>query len=255
MEKFMNAVADNLRRLTFPALAIAALALASAPSANARQGGRSAQRLQVAAPQTVAGPTITISDGKKKDTVTLTNPADLISYSGTVGKFTLSFSTTPASGAAMLPSFNLNSLSYNGSGKKGGALTISLSDTSVNPTAGSIASQITGQSSGTVSYSTFADAGNSLFGKATLLSNPGTLNGSFDRTASATLSAQAPFSLTEMFVIHQSRGGNTAFGATIVDPPVGGGVGVAVPDVGSTLALFGLAFLGLELVRRKLAAA
>jgi hypothetical protein len=32
-------------------------------------------------------------------------------------------------------------------------------------------------------------------------------------------------------------------------------VGVAVPDVGSTLALFGLACLGVELVRRKLAAA
>src|SRR5438552_8397079 len=109
MEKFMNGVASNFRRLIFPALAIAALALASATSANARQGGRSARQLQVGAAQNVAGPTITISDGKRKGTVTLTNPADLISYSGNVGKFTLSFSTTPANGTAMLPSFNLTS--------------------------------------------------------------------------------------------------------------------------------------------------
>jgi VPDSG-CTERM motif len=255
MEKVMNGVAGNLRRLIFPALAVGALVLASVPSANARQSGRSSQRGQVGAVQNVVGPRITISDGKKKDTITLADPSGLISYSGNVGKFTLSISTTPASGAALLPSFSVNSLSYSASGKKGGTLTISISDTSVNPTAGSIASQISGQTSGTVSYSTFADTSNSLFGKGTVLSNQGTLNGAFNSTGSATLSSQAPFSLTELFVIHQGRGGNTAFGATVVDPPVGGGVGVAVPDVGSTLALFGLALLGVEIVRRKLAAA
>jgi hypothetical protein len=252
MGKVMNGFAGNLRRMILPALVVGALALASAPSANARQR---ASRHVVAVP-TVAGQTITLSDGKKKDTVTLADPSGLISYSGNVGKFTLSISTTPASGLAMLPSFNLNSLGFSG-GKKGGTLTISISNVSLNPTAGSITSQISGQTSGSVSYSTFADTSNSLFGKGTILSNQGTFNGGFNSNASATLSSQAPFSLTELFVIHQGRGGNTAFGATVVDPPVAGGVDAIaqVPDVGSTLAFLGLALLGVEIVRRKLAAA
>jgi hypothetical protein len=174
-----------------------------------------------------------------------------MSFNGKVGKFTLSLSTTPASGLAMLPSFSLNSLS---GGKKGGTITISISDTSVHPNDGSIASQISGQTTGTVSYSTFADTSNSLFGKEKLLSSQGGLKGAFNINGSAIVASQNAFSLTEMFVIQLGKGGSTHFGATVLDPPIGGGEVAQVPEAGSTLALLALALLGVGVLRRKLTA-
>jgi hypothetical protein len=232
MGKYMTRFASGLRRGIVPALAVVALALASAPSAR-------------------AVPTITISDGKKKDTRTITDASGLMSFNGKIGKFSLSISTTPASGLAMLPSFSLNSLS---GGKKGGTITISISDTSVHPNDGSIASQISGQTTGTVSYSTFADKSNSLFGKGTLLSSQAGLKGAFNINGSAILASQNSFSLTEMFVIQLGKGGSTHFGATVLDPPIGNGEVAQVPEVGSTLALLALALLGVEVLRRKLTA-
>jgi hypothetical protein len=250
MGKFATRFTIGLRRAVFPALLIGGLALASAPAANAKQ------RHAAAAQQNVSGPTITISDGKKKDTRTLSAASGLISFTGKVGKFSLSISTTPASGLAMLPSFSLNSLTYAGAGKKGGTgtLTISISDTSVHPNDGSISSQISGQTTGTVSYSTFADTGNSLFGKGTLLGSQGGLKGDFNANGTSIVTTQNAFSLTETFVIQLGKGGSTHFGATVVDPPINGG-NVQVPEAGSTLAFLGLALLGLEVLRRRLTAA
>lgn len=205
-----------------------------------------------------AAPTLTISDGKQKDTVTVTDVNGLISFDGKVGEFTLSLSTTPASGLDLMPLLTLDSLTY---GKKqAGTLTISLSDTSVNPTDGTIASRIDGHTSGSVSYTTFGDAGNSLFGKGTMLSTQGNLTGNaFTGSGSGTFSTGSPFSLTETFIIQESKGGNTAFGATVVDPPGTNGDVVAindgptsVPDTGSTIALLGFSVLGVEVVRRNL---
>jgi len=197
---------------------------------------------------------MTISDGSKKGTVTLNNASGLISFNGSVGKFSLSLSTSAASGLQMLPSFSLTSLNYNSPGNKGGTLTISLSDTSVHPNDGSIASQISGQTSGTISYSTFGDTSNRLFGNGILLSSKGGLNGNFNGAGSAVLKANNPFSLTETFVIQLTKGGSTHFSATITDPPSGALV-APVPETGSTLAFLGLAFLGLEVLRRRLATA
>jgi hypothetical protein len=195
-----------------------------------------------------ATPTITISDGKKKDTVTVSNASGLISFNGKVGKFTLSLSTTAASGLDMMPSLILSSLSYGA--KKAGTLTISLSDTSVHPNDGSILSTINGQTSGKISYSTFADTGNSLFGKGTMLSTHGGLTGSaFSAAGSAILSSQTPFSLTEVFVLSQSKGGHTGFTATVVDPPTGP---ATVPDTGSTLMLMGIGLGSIGFLRRKI---
>jgi hypothetical protein len=199
----------------------------------------------------LAVPTIVISDGKKKHTVTLSDAAGLISFNGTVGKFTLSLSTSAATGEAMLPSLSLNSLTS--SSRKAGTLTISISNTSL--VGSGIASQISGQTSGNVMVSTHADAGNSLFGRSTLLNSQGAFTGGkFANTAQAAFSSQSPFSLTETFVIQQSKKGTTSFGSTVNDPIVNGFT-VPVPETGSTMALLGLALLGVEVIRRKLTAA
>jgi hypothetical protein len=193
---------------------------------------------------------MTISDGIKKDTVTLSNASGLISFNGSVGKFSLSLSTAAASGLQMLPSFSLASLNFNSPGKNTGTLTISLSDTSVHPNDGSIASHISGQTSGTISYSTFGDMSNKLFGNGLLLSSKGGLKGNFEGAGSAVVNASNPFSLTETFVIQLAKGGSTHFSATITDPP-SGALLAPVPETGSTLAFLGLAFLGLEVLRRR----
>jgi hypothetical protein len=232
---FMNGIADRMSKGTLTALSVGILAFILATSAK-------------------AVPTITISDGIKKDTVTLNNSSGLISFSGSVGKFSLSLSTSAATGLQMLPSLNLSSLAYNVSGKNTGTIIISLSDTSVHPNDGSIASKITGQTNGMISYSTFADTSNKLFGTATLLSSKGGLSGNFSGAGSNTLKTSNPFSLTETFVVQLSRNESTQFSATVTDPP-SGPVVAPVPEAGSTLAFLGLAFLGLEVLRRRLATA
>jgi hypothetical protein len=233
--KGMRGMTRRVSSGTLTALSIGILAFTSAPSAK-------------------AVPTITISDGTKRDTVTLNNTSGLISFNGSVGKFSLSLSTSAATGLQMLPSFNLSSLTYNVSGNKSAALTISLSNTSVHPNDGSIASQITGQTNGVISYSTFGDTSNKLFGNGTLLSSKGALSGNFSGAGSAILKTSNPFSMTETFVIQLSKGGNAHFSATVTDPPNGPLI-PPVPETGSTLAFLGLAFLGLEAIRRRLATA
>jgi hypothetical protein len=232
--KLMSAIRGQIGRATLSALAIGVLAVTSAPSAR-------------------AVPTITISDGIKRDTVTLNNASGVLSFNGSVGKFNLSLGTSAASGLQMLPTLNLNSLTYGTRGS--GSLTISLSDTSVHPNDGSISSQISGQSSGSVSYSTFADKNNALFGNGLLLSSKGALGGNFNAGGSGVVTTGNPFSLTETFVIQLSKGGSTQFHATVTDPPNGAIAVAPVSETGSTMAFLGLALLGLEVARRRLAVA
>lgn len=199
----------------------------------------------------VAGPTLILSDGAGH-TTRLSNASGVISFTGTLGSFSLSIKTSAATGEALLPSLTLNSLSYSGAAP--GTLTISLSNTSLNAPLGNVTSEIKGQTNnGSLSYSTYADLGNSLFGKGTLLGSEGAYTGgSFAGAASAALSSRSPFSLTETIVLQESYRGTTTFGATVIDPPAA--LPVPVPETGSTLALLGLALAAIEAVRRGLRA-
>jgi hypothetical protein len=127
------------------------------------------------------------------------------------------------------------------------------SNTSFGTLAGSISSQIRGQTSGITAFATYADAGNRLFGTTTLLSTGGPFRGAFSGARSATFPIPGPFSLTEKIVIVQSVRGTTSFGTAIKDPVVVGPVAI-VPDAGATALLLGLALLGIGLARRKLMA-
>jgi hypothetical protein len=192
--------------------------------------------------------TLIVSDGTHA--LALTNASGGITYSGMLGNFSLNITSGQATGDALLPTLNVNSVGYSGRGT--GTLTIVFSETSFGALAGSVASQISGLTAGTVSYSAFGDASNKLFGQGTLLGNAGLFSaGTFSGGASATYPVPGPFSLTEMIVISQNASGTTSFATSLTDPV---NVAVSVPDSGSTVTLLALALLGIGLARRKLAA-
>ena len=222
-----------LSKWVLPLVAAGVLGLASAPSAHG-----------------IA--TLSISDGLGH-TLNLSSSSSGITYTGTLGNFSLNITSGVATSDALLPGLNFSATGT-------GILTILLSNTSFGALSGSITSQISGQTSGTTAFATFADAGNLLFGISTLLSRGGPFtSGAFSGTASATYPVPGPFSLTEKIVIVQSVFGTTSFGTTVKDPVVVGPVGPVapiptVPDAGATAPLLGLALLGIGLARRKLIA-
>ena len=219
-----------LSKWVLPLVAAGVLGLASAPSAHG-----------------VA--TLSISDGLGH-TLNLSSSSSGITYTGTLGNFSLNITSGVATSDALLPGLNFSATGT-------GILTISLSNTSFGALAGSINSQISGQTSGITAFATFADAGNRLFGTSKLLSSGGPFRSVFSGNGSAIFSAPGPFSLTEKIVVVQSVFGTTSFGTTVKDPvvvvaPVG--PAVTVPDAGATALLLGLALLGIGLARRKLIA-
>ena len=207
-----------------PVVAAGVLGLASAPSAH-------------------GVPTLSISDGLGH-TLNLSSSSSGITYTGTLGNFTLSITSGVATGDALLPGLNFSATGT-------GILTVMFSNTSFGTLAGSISSQIRGQTSGITAFATYADAGNRLFGNTTLLSTGGPFRGAFSGARSATFPIPGPFSLTEKIVIVQSVRGTTSFGTAVVDPVPNVPI---VPDAGATALLLGLALLGIGLARRKLMA-
>lgn len=217
-----------LSKWVLPLVAAGVLGLAGAPSAH-------------------GVPTLSISDGLGH-TLSLSNSSGGITYTGTLGNFSLNITSGVATGDALLPGLNFSATGT-------GMLTIMFSNTSFGTLPGSISSQIGGQTSGIAAFGTYADAGNRLFGNNTLLSTGGPFRGgAFSGTVSATFAVPGPFSLTEKIVIVQSVFGTTSFGTTINDPVVTTPTVPTVPDAGATAPLLGLALLGIGLARRKLMA-
>jgi len=224
MEKLQSKIVS---KWVLPLVAAGVLGLATAPSAH--------------------GITMSISDGLGQ-TLNFSNSSGAFTYTGALGNFSLNITSGVATSDALLPGLNFSATGT-------GILIISLSNTSFGTLAGSISSQISGQTSGTAAFVTFADVGNRLFGISKLLSKGGPFTrGAFSGTASATFPVPGPFSLTEKIVIVQSMFGTTSFGTTIKYPVVGAPVVATVPDAGATAPLLGLALLGIGLARRKLIA-
>ena len=220
----MKVQSKILSKWVLPLVAAGVLGLASAPSAH-------------------GVPTLSITDGLGH-TLNLSNSSGGITYTGTLGNFTLSITSGVATGDALLPGLNFSATGT-------GILTVMFSNTSFGTLAGSISSQIRGQTSGITAFATYADAGNRLFGNTTLLSTGGPFRGAFSGARSATFPIPGPFSLTEKIVIVQSVRGTTSFGTAVVDPVPNVPI---VPDAGATALLLGLALLGIGLARRKLMA-
>jgi hypothetical protein len=201
-----------------------------------------------------AVPTLQLTDGVTTMTIADMSGGDLnptvgaVTFLGPVGSFSVNVTTgisKPVLGSAALPFLDLNSI--NVSGPLANTLTIRFSDDSFGPTPGSVTARIGGTTAGMLSYSTFADASNTLFGTSTLLTQQGPFgNGAFSGTSFANLGFLSPFSLTQEVVINHgaSPGGlvSTSFNAELQ---------AAVPDGGSTITLLGAVLVALESLRRR----
>jgi hypothetical protein len=122
-------------------------------------------------------------------------------------------------------------------------LQIALSDTGFDIYGGRITTDFGGTLSGmggSLAYGAYYDAGNALFGQGTLIGTGSSGPGAYSGSADGGWSPNAPYSVTEILTL-TTGGGLTVFS---------GDFSVNVPEPG-TLALIGLALLGLAVAHRR----
>jgi hypothetical protein len=228
MCKFMK---SNLIRI-FPALAAAAVVLALAPSA------RAVPELELIS----GGQTVTIYQGQSND---LSSTPDVVTYFGSVGNFSINVTTGEEAGTAADPILDVNSIDIASAGA-GGSLTILFSDTGFGPSAGGADASIGGTLApgGSLTYSTYADSTDTLFGTDTPLTSQVFTTTPFSGSSYAQLTESGPYALTLDLNLTEGGGATTSFDASF-----------AVPDGASTVALLGLVLVGIEALRRKFATA
>lgn len=200
-----------------------------------------------------AVPTMKISDGISTITVSdnlagdANAAAGLVTWVGSIGVWNINVNTgvtKPAFGNADNPYMDLNFV--NGSSSGAGTLTIWFSETDFTKN-GTAAARIGGTVAlgGTVSYETYYDTANALFGNSGALTNQGPFAGAFSASATGgPVIDPNVYSLTQKITITHGQAGVSS-----------GDAELTVPDSGSTIALLGaaLATLGLISRRRKVA--
>jgi hypothetical protein len=206
-------------------------------------------------PETYAVPTLQLTDPVAAITVTVpdgavgldSNPVTgAVTYTGPVGGLWAVNVTTgltkPLTGDSINIKMDLNSVNLTSPGG-GGTLNIGFSENSFGPipTPVSFNSEIGGtvlnMGGCSLTYDTYADAGNVLFAQTTPITSHGTYGpGAFSGTVSGTIGPQlTPFSITQDVTIVHSGAGTTSFNANIY----------RVPEPSSALLLLGLILGGI----------
>lgn len=182
---------------------------------------------------------VTVADGSPLDS----NPAPgVVTYNGALGmNWTMNITTglsKPDLGSATQPWMHLNSV--NASSKGAGNLTVMFSDNYFGPSSGNLNSKVGGTTQGSVSFQTYSDASNALFGQSSLLTSQGPFGtGAFANAQSVSFTGGFPFSLTEIATITHTTHGVTSFSDEI-----------RVPDAGVTVVLLGSSLIGLAALGR-----
>jgi hypothetical protein len=198
----------------------------------------------VIATSSYAIPTLFISDGVG-DTEVVGTGASTVTTGGSLGVWTLTFGQATEVTGGTSPSLSLFTLDASVTGAAGNApynLYVWFGDVNFGPTSSSFLAKISGATTGKVTYNTYADLGNNLFGTSLALTTQsfgsGIVNGS-----QSTGSGFFPFaySLSQEIIITQTGGGITTVNATLTDPP---GIST-VPEGGMTLVLLGSSLIAL----------
>jgi hypothetical protein len=187
------------------------------------------------------GPAITCADGAACDT----NPyAGVVGFSSSLGDFAINV-TTGLSKPMLTggdPLMDLNTVNVQMWGDAH-TLVIAFSDTDFDIYGGRITTQYGGSLSGagaSFEQAAYYDTGNALFGQGTLISTAGSSAGAFSGTGGGDSTPNGPYSVTEILTL-KTGGGLAVFS---------GDFEVNVPEPG-TLALVGLALLGLAVAHRR----
>ncbi len=175
------------------------------------------------------------------------SPSGVVSFSGTVNGFAITVTgiTNPAIGSTTNPMLDQLTTSVTNNGNATGTITILFSEIGYGPVSGVPEADFSASvNGGSVTYQTFADPTNTLYGMVMPLTSQ-TVAGTFGNT-SATGPAVPfnPFSLTESLSITLAPGAQYSGTEELSF--------VAVPEAGtSALLLFGLALVGAPLFLRK----
>jgi hypothetical protein len=157
-----------------------------------------------------AVPQLILSDGVH--TATATGSGGVVTFSGSVGVFTVNVTTGISPNSANM---DLNSIDFS---TGPGQLTIQLTDTGFT-SLGAARMAIGGTSTGSVTYKAYFDTGNTPFATTSLI---GTITGAgvpFAGSAQGQGPGTGPYSLTEEVIItHRGDGGLTSFDADVRVP-------------------------------------
>jgi len=179
-----------------------------------------------------------------QDAYDLNSNPGVVTYIGALGCFDINITTGttyPDIGSLSYPMLNLKDVSIEGTDS--GTLTIKFSEIGFGPTGSAdFITQAWGGTTESVTFNSYFDSGNNLFGQGTLVGTLGTYSNTlFNGTTTSSGNPSNPYSLTNVATITYNAPSATAFNMNL---------SVVPEPVSSTLFIIGGAVLGFRSFRK-----